>query len=127
MDKKPLIAFSEHADVCYYQDGSVKVTNYDEDVLFEFVKAFRAKVKIDQEGNIDIVPFGSGENRRIRSYTVCETGVARLKVSPKGKSYKLEIILPEKLATESNFIYHLAKLFEKLRLEDTDSDCGLLK
>lgn len=114
--------WSEDAEVKYYEDGTIRVENYDTEVDFTKEVSGMANYNIDTNGNIDIIPFGCKENARRgpRAITVCDTGVARARKSPKGQNVRIDILLPAKLATKSNFLNHFNALFAKIKEKDID-------
>lgn len=114
MNKKNF-QLSEQAEVRYYPGGGVNVDNFDCSVEVE-EKEFHARVKITKDGDVEVAPFGDlGTHKGPRSRTICDTGVAKIKKSPKGQNVKVEILLSIDIASERNFRHHLTEVFEKFR------------
>lgn len=102
---KKKINFSEDAEVQYFADKSISVDNYDTEVSFERKQKFQATVSVDEKGNVEITPHGSGRNASVPRYiTLVDTGIAKIKQSPMGQNIKLEVLLPLSAAKRKNFL-----------------------
>lgn len=112
LNEKETLQYSEDAEIRYYGGNAICVDNFDTEVEFDDEVSFQASIRRDRKGSIVVTPHGMSEySRGPRSIVLCDTGVAKLKQSPKGTNMKVEIILPAEIATTGNFLRNLRELF----------------
>lgn len=118
-NNKKAVNFSEDAEVLYYADKSISVDNYDTEVSFERKQKFQATVTVDEQGNVTIIPFGSGRNAGMPRYiTLVDTGIAKIKQSPMGQNIKLEVLLPLAMASRKNFLENAGEALKEWHLKN---------
>lgn len=116
LNEKETLQYSEDAEIRYYGGNAICVDNFDTEVEFDDEVRFQASVRRDRKGSLVVTPHGMREEcRGPRSIVLCDTGVAKLKQSPKGNNLKVEIILPAKIATSGNFLRNLRELFAEYK------------